>query len=126
MAAIHSASRSHSGADAIGVTDQQLLERFVADQDEIAFTRLVERHGRTIWGVCRRVLHHEQDAEDAFQAVFVVLARRASSIRQREAVGSWLYSVAYRIATRARRNVARRKDVEKKLKAAEISPARLN
>src|SRR5262245_45321158 len=73
------------------VTDRQLLERFIKQRDEAAFAGLVERHSTTVWAVCRRMLHHEQDAEDAVQAVFLALARGAASIRQREAVGCWLY-----------------------------------
>src|ERR1700722_2461230 len=84
------------------LSDQQLLARFVADRDEAAFTGLLQRHARTVWGVCRRVLHQEQDAEDAFQAVALVLARNAGSIREGTAVGCWLYSVAYRTAITAR------------------------
>ena len=96
------------------VSDRQLLERFIARRDEAAFAGLVQRHGKTVWGVCRRVLHQEQDAEDAFQAVFLVLSRKAASIRKGEAVGGWLYSVAYRIANKARHNAYRRHDREKK------------
>jgi RNA polymerase sigma factor (sigma-70 family) len=88
--------RGHDSSDA------QLLERFVAEQDEAAFERLVWRHGPTVLGVCRRVLRHEQDAEDAFQATFLVLVRKAGSIGKRQAVGSWLYRVALRVALRAR------------------------
>src|SRR5438105_11988132 len=81
-----------------GVSDAQLLARFIACRDERAFAALVRRHGRRIWGVCHRVLRHQQDAEDAFQAAFLVLARKARSVVKRESVGGWLYRVAYHIA----------------------------
>jgi RNA polymerase sigma factor (sigma-70 family) len=90
------------------LTDQALLECYAARGDEEAFALLVQRHGRTVWGVCRRLLQQEQDAEDAFQAVFVVLARRAVSVLKVEAVGSWLYGVAYRTAMSARQRAGRR------------------
>jgi RNA polymerase sigma factor (sigma-70 family) len=109
-----------TGDEVNGASDQQLLERFIAHQDEAAFTGLVHRHGRTVWGVCRRVLRQEQDAEDAFQAVFLVLARKAASIRMGQAVGSWLYGVAYRIAQRVRRNTARRQERERQVLAAGV------
>src|SRR3954462_7149049 len=98
---------------AVGASDQELLDRFVAVRDESAFARLVERHGGTIWRLCRRILQKEHDAEDAYQAVFIVLARKASSIHRGEAVGSWLYSVAYRIAMNARKQLQGRREVEK-------------
>jgi RNA polymerase sigma factor (sigma-70 family) len=96
------------------LSDQQLLTRFVAHRDEAAFTGLLQRHAGTVWGVCRRVLHQEQDAEDAFQAVFLVLARNAASIRKGTAVGSWLYAVAYRTSMKARQLGFRRATSEKK------------
>jgi RNA polymerase sigma factor (sigma-70 family) len=88
--------------------DGQLLEQYVARRDEAAFAVLVRRHGPLVWGVCRRVLHHVQDAEDCFQATFLILARRAGSIGKRESVRSFLYGVAYRVAARARDTAARR------------------
>ncbi len=94
--------------------DRELLDRFVATRDEAAFAELVQRHSGTVWSVCRRVLRREHDAEDAFQAVFVVLARNATKIRKREAVGSWLYGVAYRTAMRARQAADRRQECEQR------------
>src|SRR5262249_16857739 len=91
------------------LTDAQLLQRFAAQREETAFAALVERHGRLVLRVCRDVLRQEQDAEDAFQATFLVLARKAASIQKSEAVGSWLYRVAHRIAEKARVDMARRR-----------------
>ncbi len=90
------------GTVAGGLTDAQLLERFVAQRDEAAFEVLVWRHGPMVLGVCRHVLRHEQEAEDAFQATFLVLVRKAKAIGRRESVGGWLYRVAYRVALRAK------------------------
>jgi RNA polymerase sigma factor (sigma-70 family) len=96
------------------LSDAELLNRFATSRQEDAFAVLVRRHGPLVLGVCRRVLHHEQDAEDAFQATFLTLARHAGSIRRTAAVGSWLYRVAHRIATKAGVNMARRKTMEKR------------
>jgi RNA polymerase sigma factor (sigma-70 family) len=85
-----------------GLTDAQLLERFVRARDEAAFEVLVWRHGAMVLGTCRRLLRREQDAEDAFQATFLALVRKGASIGKREALGSWLYKVAYRVSLRAR------------------------
>jgi RNA polymerase sigma factor (sigma-70 family) len=92
--------------------DAELLERFVRHRDEAAFAALVQRHGPMVLGVCRRVLKDAHDAEDACQAAFLVLARRAGSVRNRGSVGSWLYGVAYRAAANLRRQVARRRGRE--------------
>jgi RNA polymerase sigma factor (sigma-70 family) len=89
-------------------TDAQLLGRVIAGRDEAAFEVLVRRHGPKVLGICRRVLRHEHDAEDAFQATFLMLVREAAAIGRREAVGSWLYRVAFRTALRARVLAGRR------------------
>jgi RND family efflux transporter MFP subunit len=85
-----------------GVADADLLDRFADGRDEAAFETLVWRHGPLVYGVCRRVLGHTQDAEDAFQAAFLILARKASAVRRRAAVAPWLYRVAQRVALRVR------------------------
>src|SRR5437879_592039 len=85
-----------------GVSDAQILERFVESRDESAFELLLYRHGAMVWGVCHRILRDHHDAEDAFQAAWLTLARKAGSIGRSDAVSSWLYKVAYRIALRSR------------------------
>jgi RNA polymerase sigma factor (sigma-70 family) len=97
-----------------GLTDGQLLETFIAHRDEAAFAALVRRHGPMVWGVCRRLLSHH-DAEDAFQATFLVLLRKAASIVPKENVGNWLYGVARQTAMNARATAARRKAREKQV-----------
>src|SRR5262249_28354539 len=84
----------------------------VSCREEAAFEALVERHGPMVLRACQRVLHDRHAAEDAFQATFLVLARKAASIGKRELLANWLYGVAYRTATRARCEAARRKDRE--------------
>src|SRR5579859_4021110 len=88
--------------EAAGLTDAQLLEGYVSRKDEAAFEALVRRHGPMVLGVCRRILGGTHDAEDAFQAVFLVLVRKAATVLPREMVGSWLYGVAFRTANKAR------------------------
>jgi RNA polymerase sigma factor (sigma-70 family) len=85
------------------LSDGQLLDRYVKGHDAVAFAALVRRHGQLVLGVSRRVLHRVHDAEDVFQATFLILARKAGSIRRHEAVGSWLYQTAWRLAHKLRR-----------------------
>jgi RNA polymerase sigma-70 factor (ECF subfamily) len=91
-----------------GLPDGQLLERFINQREEAAFAALLRRHGPMVLHVCRRVLGRIQDAEDVFQATFLVLARKVRTIRKRDAVGSWLHGVAYRLAVRAKGQARRR------------------
>src|SRR5262245_61228542 len=99
-------------ANAATLTDGQLLVRFVGSQDQVAFEELMRRHGPMVLRVCRRVLHHSQDAEDAFQATFIVFMRKAGTVKQ-TSVASWLYGVAYRVALEARTIASRRSAREK-------------
>jgi RNA polymerase sigma factor (sigma-70 family) len=94
------------------VPDGELLSRYLAGRDADAFAALVRRHGPMVLGVCRRVLRHHQDAEDAFQATFLVLLRKAATVRPRGMVGHWLYGVAYQTAVRARCWAAKRRGRE--------------
>src|SRR5947209_6744383 len=106
-----------------GDTDRDLLRRFVNHRDEAAFATLVRRYGPLVFGVCRRVLHHRQDAEDAFQATFLVLLHKARSIAQPQLVGNWLYGVAYYTAKNAKASAVRRRARERRVMA--MSQARL-
>jgi len=97
-----------------GLCDAQLLEQFAPRGDESAFAALMERHGPLVLGLCRNVLHDPNDADDAFQATFLVLARKAGSIRTRDTLASWLCRVAFRIAVRAGAASTRRRDAERR------------
>src|SRR5262245_37094343 len=101
--------------DGAGLTDGELLEAYVTWQDDAYFEALVRRHGPMVFGLCRRVLRNPHDAEDAFQATFLVLVRKAGSIVPRDMVGNWLYGVAYRTALEAKRAAARRRARERQV-----------
>jgi RNA polymerase sigma factor (sigma-70 family) len=97
--------------------DGQLLERFAVARDEAAFDALLRRHGPMVLGVCRRVLHDEHDAEDVFQATFLMLARKAGSVRKGESLGCWLHSVARRLAVKVRTQRKHRREREQQVAA---------
>jgi RNA polymerase sigma factor (sigma-70 family) len=107
-------------------TDRQLLQRFAGQREEAAFAALVQRHGPMVLGVCLRVLHDPHDAEDAFQATFLVLARKAGSLAQPEKLANWLYGVACRTAARAKAEAARRRVHERQFTDMPFAEARSN
>jgi RND family efflux transporter MFP subunit len=115
--------RTRAEPASAGLGDGELLERFVTSRDEAAFELLLWRHGAMVLGMCRRLLRDQNDAEDAFQATFLALARKAGAIANREAVGAWLYQVAYRVALRARADRARRARREQPLLDQPMAPA---
>ena len=102
-----------------GLTDDQLLARFVSSRDDAAFEALVQRHGPMVLSVCQGVLKDPNDSQDAFQATFLVLVRKAGSIRAGGSLGSWLYRVAYNMAMQINAEAARRREVERR--AAEMA-----
>src|SRR5579884_4142929 len=101
--------------DGAGLGDGQLLEDYLNRHDEAALAALVRRHGPMVWGVCRRVLSNYHDAEDAFQATFLVLVRKAASIVPRERVANWLYGVAHQTALKTRATAIKRKGRERQV-----------
>lgn len=103
--------------DVADLGDGCLLDRFIDGRDESAFAEIVRRHGLMVLGVCKRVLDNQHDAEDCFQAAFLVLARKAPTIQPRDRVGNWLYGVAYRTALEARKLALRRRNLERKKQA---------
>lgn len=104
-------------------TDDALLAEYLQRRDERAFATLLQRHGPLVLGVCRRTLHDPHDVEDAFQASFLVLLRKAKSLRRRERLGAWLYGVAYRVALKARYLRNRRRAVEQSAEFSSHEPA---
>jgi len=101
--------------DGGGLTDGQLLEQFISRRDEAALAALVRRHAPMVWGVCRRILRNHHDAEDAFQATFLVLVRKAAYVLPRSMVANWLYGVARQTALKARATVTRREGRERQV-----------
>jgi RNA polymerase sigma factor (sigma-70 family) len=93
-----------------GLSEEQLLAQFIGERDQAAFEAIVTRHGPMVLKVCRQILSDPNDVDDAFQATFIVLVRRASSLRRKDLLGNWLYGVAYRVARRARSLAAQRAD----------------
>ena len=91
------------------VSDGQLLERFCLQAEQAAFEALLLRHGTMVLGICQRILHNAHDAEDAFQATFLVLVRKARSLLGRKTVGNWLHEVALRTASNVRRAACTRR-----------------
>jgi len=104
-----------------GLGDRQLLERYLTRRDEAAFEALVNLHGPMVLGLCRRILRDPRDIEDAFQATFLVLVRKASAIRDRSLLANWLYGVALKVATRARASAIRRRGRETPMNGLEAS-----
>jgi RNA polymerase sigma factor (sigma-70 family) len=100
--------RLFGGGTVAGLTEGQLLDRFLSRRDDAAFEALVARHGPMVVAVCRRLLRDPNDVDDAFQATFLVLVRKAGTLRRRDLLGNWLYGVAFRVASRARAVSARR------------------
>ena len=113
-AAVRQFQRLFDVGTAIGLTDDQLLARFVSHRDDAAFETLVERHGPMVLSVCRGMLKDPNDAQDAFQATFLVLVRKAGSIRAGVSLGSWLYRVAYNMAIQINSEAARRQRLERR------------
>src|SRR5262249_50810219 len=101
--------------DGMGMTDEQLLQSFVAHRDEAAFAALVRRHAPMVWGVCQRVLHNYHDSQDAFQATFLILFLKASSLATPGLLANWVYGVAYNRAWKARAKVYRRRAKERQV-----------
>src|SRR5262245_60808429 len=99
--------------DGEGQSDGQLLADYLSRRDEAALAPLVRRHGAMVWGVCRRVLRNYHDAEDAFQATFLVFVRKAASIATPGLLANWLYGVAHQTALKARTTAAKRKSRER-------------
>src|SRR5271166_3661756 len=99
---VHQLEQLFGHGTVTGLSESQLLDRFTTARDEAAFEALVELHGPMVLGVCRQFLRDPNDVDDAFQATFLVLVRKAGSLRQKNLLGNWLYGVACRVALRSR------------------------
>ena len=97
---VHQFRHLFDGRSIAGVSEWQLLHRYLDRRDEVAFEAIVSRHGPMVLGVCRRLLGDPRDVEDAFQATFLILARKGGTLLEGDPVGHWLYGVAYRVALR--------------------------
>ena len=113
-AALRQINRLFADGAVAGLSDAQFLERFLATRDGAAFEALVARHGPMVLSVCRAVLRNPNDAEDAFQATFLVLVKKAGTIRGRANLGGWLHLVAHRVAIQANAAAARRRVQERR------------
>jgi RNA polymerase sigma factor (sigma-70 family) len=105
-----------------GQSDRELVERFLARQDEAVFEALVRRHGPMVYRVCWRVLQHSQDCEDAFQATFLLLAQKLRTVRNRDSLASWLHGVAHRVSLKARAQAAARRQHQRRIAVSEVVP----
>ena len=112
-AALRQIKRLWADGTVTGFSDAQLLERFVSGHDAAAFEPLVARHGPMVLSVCRGILKDPNDAEDAFQATFLILVKKSATFRGHVALGPWLYQVAHRVAIRANAAAARRRACER-------------
>lgn len=117
--AVQSMKAIVSAQEARNLSDRELLRAYCTKNDQTAFAALVKRHGPLVFGICGRVLHHRQDVEDAFQAVFIVLARHATRLTKRDSVAGWLHQVSYRTALCCRRAALRRRRHESEAKVME-------
>src|SRR5262249_31798064 len=117
---LRSLHRAVGPGEGAGLTDEDLLRRFLEQKDAAAFEVLVWRHAALVLAACRRVLPRAADAEDAFQAAFLVFLHKAGSIGDRQPLASWLYRVAYRTALRARRSALRREARERGAAGGEV------
>src|SRR5438874_13782158 len=106
---IHRLARGMAAGGLAGQSDRQLVERLLLNPDGVAFEALVRRHGPMVYRVCWRVLQRAEDTEDAFQATFLLLARKLQTVRKRDSLASWLHGVAHRVALDAKAQAARRR-----------------